>query len=62
VTFTHVKRSLAALAAQPHLLLHLTPLAWKHIALTGDYIWGSDEPFADGQLRPLRARPSFLAA
>ncbi len=45
------------------LALHIVaPLGWDHVSLTGDYTWtSSDQPRA-GQLRPLRSRPSLLAA
>src|SRR5689334_22586702 len=39
-----------------HLLTHLSPLGWEHVNLTGDYIWGPEQPITknhDG-LRPLR--------
>jgi len=36
------------------LLQHLSPLAWEHIVLTGDYRWGSDETRRSGQRRDLR--------
>ena len=36
------------------LLQHLSPLAWEHIILTGEYRWGSDETRQPGQRRELR--------
>jgi Tn3 transposase DDE domain len=36
------------------LLQHLSPLAWEHIVLTGEYRWGSDETRRPGQRRELR--------
>jgi hypothetical protein len=35
-----------------NLLVHVAPLGWEHIALTGDYIW-SDSNSGTG-FRPLR--------
>jgi len=46
----------------PALLRHVAPLGWEHISLTGNYIWMQDARPAPGQLRPLRERPSLLAA
>ena len=43
-----------------HLLAHVAPLGWEHIALTGDYVWTSANPLAT--FRPLRdVRPVFQA-
>ena len=36
------------------LLAHLSPLAWEHVNLTGDYAWRSDAGIRGGQFRPLR--------
>jgi hypothetical protein len=36
------------------LLQHLSPLAWEHIVLTGEYRWGSDEKRQPGQRQELR--------
>jgi hypothetical protein len=41
---------------------HVAPLGWEHLSLTGDYAWGADDQPAPGELRPLRAKPSILAA
>jgi len=49
-------------APSPTLLRHVAPLGWEHISLTGDYIWTEDAPPALGLLRPLRKKPSLLAA
>jgi hypothetical protein len=49
-------------APQQHLIQHVTPLGWEHISLTGDYIWADEATPAEGALRPLRAKPSLLAA
>lgn len=37
------------------LLQHLSPLAWEHIVLTGEYRWTSDVARRPGQRRELRA-------
>jgi Tn3 transposase DDE domain len=58
----YLERALAALGAQPHMIPHVTPLGWEHIGLTGDYVWGGDEAATERELRPLRAKPSLLAA
>ena len=44
-----------------HLLAHLSPLAWEHVNLTGDYIWSAERVSenADG-MRPLRAAPELF--
>jgi TnpA family transposase len=34
------------------LLVHVAPLGWEHIGLTGDYVWAASE--RDAPLRPLR--------
>ena len=41
------------------LLVHLSPLGWEHVNLTGDYVWGAPHGMSkntDG-LRPLRILP-----
>jgi TnpA family transposase len=53
------KRGNASMSA---LLRHVAPLGWEHISLTGDYIWTEDTQPAPGLLRPLRPKPSLLAA
>jgi hypothetical protein len=40
-------------AVDDTLLPHLSPLGWKHINLTGDYVWRGGVP-GKGRLRPLR--------
>jgi TnpA family transposase len=42
------------------LATHLSPLAWSHISLTGDYIWRTDGGVKPGQLRPMRELPASL--
>ncbi len=46
----------------PELVRHVTPLGWEHIGLTGDYVWAADAQPSAGALRPLRDKPSLLAA
>ena len=41
-------------AVPDELLQQLSPLAWEHIILTGEYRWGSDEARQPGQRRELR--------
>jgi len=36
------------------LLRHLSPLAWEHIVLTGEYRWAPDAKRRPGQRRELR--------
>ena len=49
-------------AVPPDLMRHVAPLGWEHISLTGDYVWAADAQPHPGLLRPLRERPSLLAA
>jgi TnpA family transposase len=49
-------------AVSPDLMRHVAPLGWEHISLTGDYVWAADAQPGPGLLRPLRKRPSLLAA
>ena len=44
----------AGLAIPDELLKHLSPLAWEHIVLTGEYRWTSDAARRPGQRRELR--------
>jgi hypothetical protein len=44
------------------LLQHVAPLGWEHISLTGDYTLAEEAQPAPGTLRPLRDKPSLLAA
>ena len=45
---------------KPHDLVHLSPLGWEHINLTGDYHW-ADDTLGPDQFRPLRKRSSEFA-
>jgi len=49
-------------AVPPELIRHVAPLGWEHVGLTGDYVWAADAQPVPGTLRPLRDRPSLLAA
>jgi hypothetical protein len=40
-----------------NLLQHVSPLAWEHINLTGDYVWRQTRRVEKGKLRPLRPFP-----
>ena len=42
------------MAVPDELLQHLSPLAWEHIILTGEYRWRSDVARRPGQRRELR--------
>ena len=37
-----------------NLLKHLSPLAWEHINLTGDYVWRQSKVMEKGEFRPLQ--------
>lgn len=50
-------------AVPDHLLVHLSPLGWDHINLTGDYVWDAEVRSDADALRPLRpAQPQAKAA
>jgi hypothetical protein len=34
--------------------VHLSPLGWEHINLTGDYVWHVNRRVTKGHFRPLR--------
>jgi TnpA family transposase len=40
----------------PSDLIHLSPLGWEHINLTGDYYWDEEQSFGPDRFRPLRTR------
>ncbi len=56
--------SLAAsdLGVDPDVMRHIAPLGWEHLSLTGDYAWDGPGQPAPGEIRPLRTKPSLLAA
>jgi len=66
----YLARAIAALRTSEEvpkeLLVHLSPLGWEHVNLTGDYVWASSDQVSetpDG-FRPLRPppEPAMLAA
>jgi TnpA family transposase len=66
----YLERAVAALrqteAVPDHLLVHLSPLGWEHINLTGDYVWAGTEQVTENldgfrSLRP-PSEPARLAA
>ena len=55
----YLERAIAALEKQgkpvrEDLIPHISPQAWEHINLTGDYVWKLSRRVAAGQFRPLR--------
>jgi hypothetical protein len=64
----YLNRAIAALRevedVPDRLLVHLSPLGWEHVNLTGDYIWASADQLAENRdgFRPLRPAPALLAA
>jgi hypothetical protein len=52
----------ADLGVGSDLMRHVAPLGWEHLPLTGDYAWDAEDQPAPGKLRPLRSKPSLLAA
>lgn len=46
----------------PETMKHVAPLGWEHLSLTGHYGWDTTDAPRPGELRPLRTRPSLLAA
>ena len=59
----YLERAIAALRQAEDVpdqhLVHLSPLGWEHVNLTGDYIWSAEQPATENSdgLRPLRAAP-----
>lgn len=43
-------------------LKHISPVAWEHISLTGDYIWHLNPHALEGGFRSLRIFPQQIAA
>ena len=58
----YLERAAADLGVGPDTMRHVAPLGWEHLSLTGDYAWDADNQPAPSELRPLRTRPSLLAA
>jgi hypothetical protein len=66
----YLNRAIAALRevenVPDHLLLHLSPLGWEHINLTGDYVWSPADAMTENRdgfwpLRPV-PDPALMAA
>ncbi len=59
----YLERAVAALRESENipdtLLVHLSPLGWEHVNLTGDYVWGAPHGMSENTdgLRPLRILP-----
>jgi TnpA family transposase len=58
----YLERAAADLGVGPEMMRHVAPLGWEHLSLTGDYVWDTEDQPAPGELRPLRTKPSLLAA
>jgi hypothetical protein len=62
----YLERAVAALReveeVPDRLLLHLSPLGWEHVNLTGDYVWAGPEQVTENHdgLLPLRITPNRL--
>ena len=62
----YLERAIAALReveqVPDQLLLHLSPLGWEHVNLTGDYVWAAQEQLTENHdgLLPLRITPDRL--
>jgi TnpA family transposase len=54
----YLERAAASLGRQQPfdeaLLVHVSPLSWEHINLTGDYTWAQGKALRRGRFRPLR--------
>ena len=58
----YLERAISALQERSYvfdqqLFVHLSPLKWEHINLTGDYHWRRDGGLRNRKLRPLRSQP-----
>ena len=58
----YLEVALADIGTPDEIARHVAPLGWEHISLTGDYRWNVESRPDPGQLRPLRAPSSLLAA
>jgi Tn3 transposase DDE domain len=58
----YLELAAADLGIGPDVMRHVAPLGWEHLSLTGDYAWDADNQPDPGELRPLRTKPSLLAA
>ena len=52
----------ADLGVDADTMQHVAPLGWEHLSLTGDYGWDASDQPAPDEMRPLRIKPSLLAA
>src|ERR1700716_3883976 len=63
----YLERAIAALReveeVPDQLLVHLSPLGWEHVNLTGDYVWGGQHSMSENTdgLRALRTPQEALA-
>lgn len=58
----YLELAAADLGVGPETMRHVAPLGWEHLSLTGDYTWDTGDGLGPGELRPLRTKPSLLAA
>ena len=58
----YLELAAADLGVEPEMMRHVAPLGWEHLSLTGNYVWDAEDQPAPGELRPLRTKPSLLAA
>ena len=62
----YIERAVDALrlehAIDDSLLLHLSPLGWEHVHLTGDYVWHANRRVAKGRYRALRTSKSSTSS
>ena len=58
----YLQLAAADLGVGPEAMRHVAPLGWEHLSLTGDYAWDAEGQPTPGELRPLRAKASLLAA
>ena len=62
----YLERAIASLReveeVPDQLLIHLSPLGWEHVNLTGDYVWAAPEQITENHdgLLPLRITPGRL--
>lgn len=58
----YLQLAAADLRVGPETMRQVAPLGWEHLSLTGDYAWHAEGQPTPGELRPLGARTSLLAA
>jgi hypothetical protein len=59
LTVDHLRKQ--GIEPGPNDLVHLSPLGWEHINLTGDYHWEAEQTMGPDQFRPLRTRSTDIA-